>query len=96
MCPLVVKIINGAGGADEGRLEPNLTAWKQTVTPCHLGGWGSLDSISGKKAEIRIYFNPLTDWLSGHQFMTDMSLSQARFAIGRSPHPPADRNASLS
>ena len=69
-------------GGDEGRLEPNLTAWKQTVTPCHLGGWGSLDSISGKEAEIRLYFSPLTDWLSGLQFMTDMSLSQAGFALG--------------
>ena len=43
------------------KIEPNLTARKQTVTPCHHGGWGSLDSISGKESEIRLYFSPLTD-----------------------------------
>ena len=45
----------------EVKLEPNLTAGKQTVTPCHHGGWGSLDSISGKESDIRLCFIPLTD-----------------------------------
>ena len=84
LVPSSGEIINGGVGGSEDRLEPNLIAWKQTVTPCHLGGWGSLDSISGKEAEIRLCFSPLTDWLSGLQFMTDMSLSQAGFALGRS------------
>ena len=35
----------------EVKLEPNLTAGKQTVTPCHHGGWGSLDSISGMELD---------------------------------------------
>ena len=61
MCPIVATIINGGMGGSEDRLEPNLTTGKQTVTPCHHGGWGSLDSISGKEAEIRLYFSPLTD-----------------------------------
>ena len=43
------------------KLEPNLTAGKQTVTPCHHGGWGSLDSISGRETKIRLCFSPLTD-----------------------------------
>ena len=63
---------------------PNLTARKQTVAPCHHGDWGSLDSNSGKEALIRLCLSPLPDWLSGLQFMTDMSLSQAGFALGRS------------
>jgi len=45
----------------KSKLEPNLTAGKQTVTPCHHGGWGSLDSISGRETKIRLCFSPLTD-----------------------------------
>jgi len=84
LVPSSGEIINGGVGGSEDRLEPNLIAWKQTVTPCHLGGWGSLDSISGKEAEIRLYFSPLTDWLSGLQFMTDISLSQIGLTLGKS------------
>ena len=84
LVPSSGEIINGGVGGSEDRLEPNLIAWKQTVTPCHLGGWGSLDSISGKDAEIRLYFSPLTEWLSGLQFITGISLSQAGRALGRS------------
>ena len=66
------------------KLEHNLTAGKQTVTPCYHRGWGSLDSISGKESEIRLCSSPLTDGLSGLQFMTDKSFSQAGFALKRS------------
>ena len=66
------------------KVEPNLTAGKQTVIPCHHGGWGSLDSISGMESNIKLCFSPLTDWLSGLQFMTGRSLSQAGFALERS------------
>ena len=40
----------------EVKLEPNVTAGKQTVTPCHQGGWGSVDSISGKESNLRLCF----------------------------------------
>ena len=52
----------------EVKLEPNLTARKQTVTPCHHGGWESLDSFSGNEFDTLFHTTDrLTKWTPIHE-----------------------------